>query len=748
MKRLGLLLLFLAALATCGTILGTVRAGVAGQDAAAQSANGVAEEWVARYDLDNAYDDEAWALALDRAGNVYVTGGSGPSGWSGGYATIKYGSDGSQQWVARYAGGAGRALAVDGAGNVYVTGHSFQGGTDGPHDYVTVKYGPDGSEQWVARYNGPGNGNDWPYALAVDAAGNVYVTGWSLGSGSYDSATIKYGPDGSQQWVARYDGPDSWDGANALAVDAAGNVYVTGFSIGSGTYYDYVTIKYAPDGSQQWVARYNGPGNDDDEAQALALDGSGNVYVAGLSVGSGTGADYATIKYGPDGGEEWVARYNGPGNSVDYGYGLGVDGAGNVYVTGLSYGSGTGEDYATIKYDGASGDQLWEKRYNGPGNANDEAQALVVDGVGNVYVTGWSVGYGTSWDYAIIKYGPDGGEQWVARYNGPGNGDDKARAVAVDGAGNVYVTGYSYASGTGYDYATIKYSQTPRVVLSPVLGNLEVVSSLDQCSDPPTKWCFNQHQTGGHGPGQGICQSDDTYAWDANLSTPRPDSDAGKAVYAAAPGVVTTTYGGCTNAGGSSGQLLIEHNSGGVVWWSGYLHLADIQVSTGQTVNAKTLLGYISDVGATNNHLHFVVYTGDNTLAGLVSFDASITRRTAQTSLAVGVPAGATVLEVASTAGFAAGDVIRMNPGGSNQEDNEIASLGSIVLSSPLQYPHEAGEPVVRTSVGAGPVGGVAELPDVAGYSAPNHIPLAALAAAALVAITAGTWYARRRWLG
>ena len=115
-----------------------------------------------------------------------------------------------------------------------------------------------------------------------------------------------------QEWVARYDGPGSGDdSAVALVMDAAGNVYVTGYSEGSGTGYDYATVKYDANGSQLWAARYNGPANGEDRAADVALDALGNVYVTGYSQGSGTAHDYATAKYDANGNELWVARYNG-----------------------------------------------------------------------------------------------------------------------------------------------------------------------------------------------------------------------------------------------------------------------------------------------------------------------------------------------------------------------------------------------------------------------------------------------------
>ncbi len=418
------------------------------------------QQWVARYNGPGNKDDRATALAVDALGNVYVTGYSYGSGTCDDYATIKYNSFGMQQWVARYNGPGNYCdeatdLAVDDSGNVYVTGRGNPGTLS---DYVTIKYNSAGAEQWVIPYNGPaGNGYDKATALVVDVAGNVYVTGYSYRSGvNIDYATIKYSASGVEKWVMRYSGPE-YDEATALALDASGNVYVTGFSSASNNY-DYATIKYNATGVEQWVARYDGPINDDDIATALAVDASGNVYVTGLSQGSGTNFDYATVKYNSAGFLQWTDRFNSPKNSFDFTTALAVDDSGNVYVTGQSEGSGTGgDDYATIKYN-TSGVEQWVMRYNGPGNSTDRANALAVDVAGNVYVTGYSYGSSTSYDYATIKYNSSGMQQWVVHYNRPGNSTDFANALAVDVAGNVYVTGYSHSSSTSSDYATIKYN--------------------------------------------------------------------------------------------------------------------------------------------------------------------------------------------------------------------------------------------------------------------------------------------------
>jgi uncharacterized delta-60 repeat protein len=420
--------------------------------------------WVRRYNGPGNFFDYAYAIAVDDSGNVYVTGESyGNDTIHYDFATIKYYHNGDTAWVRRYNGPGNQddeayAIAVDCSGNVYVTGLSYGNGTSS--DYVTIKYYPSGDTAWLRRYDGPANGFDAARALTVDGSGIVYVTGGSYGVGTDgDFTTIKYYPNGDTAWIRRYDGSEhSSDFSRAIAVDASGNIYVTGASWEhSDTGYDYATIKYDPNGNQLWVSTYNGPGNSVDIARSIAADDFGNVYVTGESHGNGTSDDYVTVKYYPYGDTAWVRRYNGPGNGIDHAYAMALDSSGNVYITGWSDGGGTENDYATIKYY-PDGDTAWVRRYNGPGDYDDEALAIAVDSCGNVYVTGYSWN-GTDFDYATVKYDSSGNQLWVAIYDGSGNGDDRANAIAVCGCDTVYVTGESQGSGTDKDYVTIKYVQ-------------------------------------------------------------------------------------------------------------------------------------------------------------------------------------------------------------------------------------------------------------------------------------------------
>ncbi len=162
-------------------------------------------------------------------------------------------------------------------------------------------------EEWVARYGAPGGGSAGGSDLAVDSSGNVCVTGYTHASNEEDAgyATIKYDTDGTELWVATYDGTaGDDDAASSIVLDGDGNIYVTGTSWELGTERDYTILKYDEAGAQVWGAHYDGPESSTDRSHDIALDGAGNVYVTGMSENAGTNRDFTTIKYAPMAGVE------------------------------------------------------------------------------------------------------------------------------------------------------------------------------------------------------------------------------------------------------------------------------------------------------------------------------------------------------------------------------------------------------------------------------------------------------------
>ena len=308
---------------------------------------------------------------------------------------------------------------------------------------------------WVRRYDGTEHYYDYVAASAVDRWGNVYVTGYTSDTGTHqDYITIKYRPNGDTAWARTYNGPgNDLDMAHAVAVDSAGNVFVTGQSQGSGTGGDFATIKYDSLGTSLWVSRYNSPNDTDDRAYGIALDRTGDCYVTGWSLSPVSGPDYLTVKYGPGGDTLWSRRYDGGSNGDDEAGAVVVDSAGNAYVTGGNF----DDSYiATVKYS-PSGTQLWATQVPG------WAEAIALGSSGKVYVTGGCNSPTGAEDFLTVAYDAVSGDTaWTATYDGPAHDNDNAEAVAVGASGRIYVTGYSTRDTVDWnqDFLTISYEPT------------------------------------------------------------------------------------------------------------------------------------------------------------------------------------------------------------------------------------------------------------------------------------------------
>lgn len=349
-------------------------------------------------------------------------------------------------------------VCVNSAGSVFVTGWSIGSGTGA--DIVTLRYNPvNGDTLWVNRYNGVSNIEDKVSAITCDNNA-VYVTGWSL-IPSRDIVTIKYdAATGNRLWVKTYNGTgNGGDYGFAIAVDGSGNVYVTGRSDVGGAQ-KFTTLKYDASGNVAagWPSIYTaGLSSIFDQSQAIKVDGSGNVYVTGKSGTAGT-EDYLTLKINSNGTVAWAKKYNGTQNGEDNAVALVLDNtATNVYIGGYSFRAGGVQDYMTIRYLTATGDSTAAASYNGPLASTDILTTMAIDNSNNVYVTGFSAAGATGFDYATIKYNSSLAQQWVQRTTN--SGSDLPFSIAVDNpTSHVYVTGSSVGSGTGYDYLTISYS--------------------------------------------------------------------------------------------------------------------------------------------------------------------------------------------------------------------------------------------------------------------------------------------------
>lgn len=258
-------------------------------------------------------------------------------------------------------------------------------------------------------------------------------------------------------WVRRYDGPGNHnDYAHAVAAGPDGNIAVAGASTGMNNDLDYTVLLYDPSGNLSWSRLKDFRLGTDDEAYAVTVDGSGSVYATGpvqqLSVYD-TSLIY-TVKYSPSGAFQWYDAFSNTPFSPDIGRCIRVDAMGNTVVAGSRMWS----DMVVLKYN-AGGSLLWDAVYDGPGANADIPWDLEVDGFGNIYVTGYSRGIGTEADITTIKYDGDGNTEWVRRYDGPSSGSDACVAMALDIAGNVHVTGYVSTEGeTEYDVVTLKYN--------------------------------------------------------------------------------------------------------------------------------------------------------------------------------------------------------------------------------------------------------------------------------------------------
>ncbi len=360
-----------------------------------------------------------------------------------------------------------RSVAADALGNVYITGTTW-GSLGGPHaggrdDAFVAKYDATGALQWTRQLGT--NDIDEGRGVSTDGLGNVYVAGVTYGSLSGVSSgvggdvfLVKYDAAGTLQWTRQFGVPNNdivgWD----VSADGLGNIYVTGeFRIIEHNS-DAFVAKYDAAGALQWTRQLSTSSNFS-TGNGVSADGLGNVYITGFASGD---------LGGPNAGEgnAFVAKYDGAGDlqwtrqfgdsdftySVDS-FGVSADALGNVFVTGRTTGDlggpfqGGSSDAFVMKYD-ATGDRQWTRQLGT--SSGDESRGIAVDGLGNVYVSGSTAGdlseplMGGS-DAFVAKYDSAGDLLWIQQLGTP-TGHATSHGVAADGLGNVYFSGATSGS--------------------------------------------------------------------------------------------------------------------------------------------------------------------------------------------------------------------------------------------------------------------------------------------------------------
>ena len=347
-------------------------------------------------------------------------------------------------WATYYGGGdmdKGTNIATDNIGNIYVCGSTltnsgiatagaFQTSSGGGSDAFLVKFTSSGSRLWATYFGG--TGDDAAVSVKTDVYGNVYLYGNTLSTssistpgafqtnnnGNTDAFLVKFSSSGTRLWATYFGGSDQ-EYATNVATDPSGNVYITGNTLSTtgiaspsafqttiGGLNDGFLAKFNPSGVRLWSTYFGGSQND--YGFDVATDANSNVFMSGFTF-SDTGIAYGSPFQNTynDGGDAFLAKFNSGGNiiwstyyggdQVDFGYGLATGPGGCVYMTGMTssltgiaYNGfqntfGGARDGFLVKFD-ASCNRLWATYYGGA--QTEEAEDLAVDAAGNVFLSG------------------------------------------------------------------------------------------------------------------------------------------------------------------------------------------------------------------------------------------------------------------------------------------------------------------------------------------------------------------------
>jgi hypothetical protein len=381
-------------------------------------------------------------IGLDNNENVFVVGQSGDHTK---IITTKYDTDGNVIWEKFYSipnlGVVATWLSVDPSGNVIVTGYPRTFSSNPVETgLLTIKYDNNGNLLWDKLISGT-----WAFAVRsiVDESGNIYVTGraWQY-TATYDFVTVKYAPDGTQLWFDTFDQNGGFHTPTSMDLDQAGNLFITGGGLSGGL----ITVMYNSAGVRQWVKEQPGTAG-----QSIKVDGNGGIFVTGSYWSPSTGDDTMLLKYDLSGNLVWQKFYDF--GNFEYGKLINIDSQSNIFITGQgAVPGGYFVGWLTAKFD-SSGNLLWYNRFKLNQSWEEYPYFALTGPEDEIYVTG-NVGEpsgGTTYNgLETIRYNSDGSNPWVADVNLYG-GIGKGLALGADLS--------LYAVGAYY-YSVLKYSQS------------------------------------------------------------------------------------------------------------------------------------------------------------------------------------------------------------------------------------------------------------------------------------------------
>jgi len=438
--------------------------------------------WVRTYGNGTA----GYFVDTDTLGNVFV---GGPHSTPSGAALISYSPSGQILWSLNCAGindpnpPGPAGMKVTWRGDIFLLGPAY---SDNPnlHYYYTARYATQGDSLWARFYAGPVYNAAFPSALAADDFGNVYVTGTSDGP---SWATLKYDRDGNQVWTRLYTGYPVYFTRQVcrIVLDNAGNVIVFGLTAGrvNETFSGITVVKYDSAGNELWAARQDS--SSIMYLAYLAVDAAGNIFVSALDDHYAHFRMPLIVKILPTGDIAWSRTFDGVSNFEGMGYPIAVDSAGNVYQSGASFAPGNyNYDIVTIKYSPA-GETCWVRVYADPDSNADIPSDVVVGQSGSIYIVANSRD-NAGGDFLLIKYNPDGEQVWLSRYENPENMyGNYIYDMTLDREENILVTG-----SVAYSLTTIKFLQAPTAVEDSPVQNPDDISVLAAYPNP-----FNSQTT-------------------------------------------------------------------------------------------------------------------------------------------------------------------------------------------------------------------------------------------------------------